>query len=107
MLASSGITYRETYFEYPDLTKIHGEPASKSLFKLRNELKANAQSVYSNLSDGTHGHLALVLSAQQYALLAAVAFIIPEHPGALLIPAGTTGPMTEVLKHAHHTPAIP
>ena len=101
MSASTGINYRETYFEYPDLTKIHGEPTSESLFKLRNELKANAQSVYSNLSDGAHGHLALVLSARQYTLLTAVPFVRPLHPGALNIPTGTTGPMTEVLKTAH------
>ena len=101
MTGSNGINYRETYFEYPELTKIHGEPTSESLFKLRNELKANAHSVYSNLSDGAHGHLALVLSARQYALLTAVPFIRPTHPRALLIPALTTGPMAEVLKNAH------
>jgi hypothetical protein len=101
MSASNGINYRETYFEYPDLTKIHGEPTSESLFKLCNELKANAQSIYSNLSDGAHGHLALVLSPLQYALLTAVAFVRPVHPGALLIPDGTTGPMATVLKNAY------
>jgi hypothetical protein len=47
MTVSTGINYRQTYFEYPELTKIHGKPSSESLFKLRNELKANAQSVYS------------------------------------------------------------
>jgi hypothetical protein len=102
MSASSGINYWETYFEYPDLTKIHGEPTSELLFKLRNELKVNAQSVYSNLSNGAHGHLALVLGARQYALLMAVAFVRPIHPSALLIPAGMTSPMTKVLKNAHH-----
>jgi hypothetical protein len=75
MTGSNGINYQETYFEYPDLTKIYGKPTSESLFKLHNELKANAQSVYSNLSDGTHGHLALVLSAQQYSLLTVDPFV--------------------------------
>ena len=69
MVSSAGINYRETYFEFPELTKLQGEPDSESILKLRNELKANAKSVYSNLSDGAHGHLALVLSATQYALL--------------------------------------
>jgi hypothetical protein len=69
MASSSGINYRETYFEFPELTKLQGEPNAESLLKLRNELKANAQSLYSNLSDGAHGHLALVLSDAQYALL--------------------------------------
>jgi hypothetical protein len=102
MASSNGINYRETYFEYPELTKIHGEPNSESLFKLRNELKANAQSVYSNLSDGTHGHLALVLNDAQYALLTNAPFDLPVHPGTLLIPDGTTGPMIAALKEAHH-----
>jgi hypothetical protein len=35
----SGINYRETHFEFPELTKVRGEPTSESLFKLRNELK--------------------------------------------------------------------
>ena len=101
MTASTGINYRETYFEYPELTKIHGEPNSESLFKLRNELKANAQSVYSNLSDGAHGHLALVISDAQYAIITAAPFIRPVHPGTLIIPDGTTGPMATVMKEAY------
>jgi hypothetical protein len=102
MTGSNGINYRETYFEYPDLTKIHGEPTSESLFKLRNELKANAQAVYSNLSDGAHGHLALVLSAHTYGLLTAVPFVRPVHPGTLAIPDQTTAAMTTVMKEEHH-----
>jgi hypothetical protein len=100
-MASNGINYRETYFEFPELTKIHGEPTSESLFKLRNELKANAQSVYSHLSDGTHGHLALVLSDAQYAILTNQPFTRPAHPGPLVIPAGTTAVMATAMKDAH------
>jgi hypothetical protein len=102
MGSSSGINYRETYFEFPELTKLQGEPNAESLLKLRNELKAYAQSVYSNLSDGAHGHLALVLSDAQYALLTNQPFVRPLHPGTLAIPDGTTGPMSTVMKEAHH-----
>jgi hypothetical protein len=100
-MASSGINYRETYFEFPELTKLQGEPTPESLFQLRNELKANAQSVFSNLSDGAHGHLALVLNDAQYALITALPFVRPVHPGTLNIPEGTTGPMSTVLREAH------
>jgi hypothetical protein len=59
--------------------------------------------LYSSLSDGAHGHLALMLSAQQhYLLLTAVPFVRPMHPGALNIPQGTTGTKSLVLKEAHH-----
>ncbi len=98
MTVSTGINYRETFFEFPELTKIHGEPTSESLYKLRNELKANAQSVYSNLSDGAHGHLALVLDDVQYALLTNQPFVRPTHPGALNMAANITAPTITVLK---------
>jgi hypothetical protein len=104
MAFSSGISYRETFFEFPELTtKIHGEPtSSESLYKLRNELKANPQSDYCNLSDGAHGHLALILSDAQYALLTDIPFERPIHPGALVIPANTTGRMATIMKDEHH-----
>lgn len=101
MTSSTGINYRDTYFEFPELTKIHGEPDSESLLRMRNELKANAQSVYSNLSDGAHGHLALVLSDQQYGLITNAPFVRPVHPGVLTIPQGTTGPIIATRKDAH------
>jgi hypothetical protein len=73
---SNGIKYPETYFEYPELTKIHDKPNSESLFKLGNELKVNSQSVYSNLSDGVHGHLALVVkTSTQYAIITNQPFV--------------------------------
>ena len=90
MALTTGINYCESYFEFPTLTKIHGEPTSEALFLLQNEMKANALSVYSNLSDGAHGHIALVLSTNQYALLTNQPFVTPTHPGVLSIPAGTT-----------------
>jgi hypothetical protein len=102
MVVSTGINYRENYFEFPELTKIHGEPSSESLYRLRNELMANAQSVYSNLSDEAHGHLALVITAAHYALLTNQPSVRPVHPGALEIEAGTTGPMIATLKDAHN-----
>ena len=101
MSGSYGTNYRETYFEYPELTKINGEPDSESLFTLRNELKANAQSVSSNLSDGTHGHLALVLTNAQYALITNQPFVRPVNPGTLVIPDGTTAPMITARKEEH------
>jgi hypothetical protein len=97
----SGLNHRETYFEFPELTKVCSEPTSESLFKLRNELTANAKSVYSNLSDGDHGHLALLLSDAQHALLTAPPFIRPVFPGALIVPPNTSGPMATVMKEAH------
>jgi len=98
----NGINYRDTFFEFPDLTKIHGEPDSEFLYKIRNELQAkNAKSVYSNLSDGAHGHLTLVMTATQYGLVSNMQIVRPAHPGTLLMPATTTGPQAQVLREHH------
>jgi hypothetical protein len=102
MTVSDGINYHETYFEYPELTKIHGEPNSESLYKVCNELMANVQSVDSNLSDGARGHLALVLTAAQYALITDEPFVRPDHPGPLVVAPATTAPMIAALKDAYN-----
>ena len=97
-LVSSGINYRETYFEFPELTKLQGEPNAESLHKLRNELKANTQAVTSSLSNKAHGHLALVLDDTQYTHLTQQPFVRPVHPGPLTIPQPTNNAMATVMK---------
>ena len=53
--------YRETIFEYPDQSVIHGEPIYIfiyiSLQPITNQLKANAQLIHTNLGGDHHGHL--------------------------------------------------
>ena len=75
------IDYANTLFDYPVLTKIHGKPTFTALTSLKKQLKANARSVRSNLGGGAHGHLGLVLSPTEYALISNTPFVEPEHPG--------------------------
>ena len=63
---SGVIDIKQTFFDYPKLTKIEGEPTIMTLLKLKNELKANAQSVPTVLGSGQHGHLGLVLTTAVY-----------------------------------------
>ena len=63
-MTSTNIDYVDTYFEFPTLTNIHGEPTYFQLKELKNELKSNATSVTSDLGGGGNGHLGLVLSQQ-------------------------------------------
>ena len=58
--------YRDTSFEYANLTQIHGEPTYETLTALFNHLKANTCSVQTSLGGGQHGYLGLVLSPAQY-----------------------------------------
>ena len=65
-ISGSQINYRETYFQHPSLTKIHGDPTCTSLALLEKECKANGKSVRSTLGGGNQGHLGLVSSVLAY-----------------------------------------
>ena len=60
------VDYKKLYFSHPILSKIHGEPTFSSLKILKQELKANASRVTSDLGGGAHGHLGLVFTLVEY-----------------------------------------
>ena len=76
------INYKENLFERANLTPIHGKQTFKTLHKLRNEIKANAKSVYSNIGGGAHVHLGLVLTDAQCALISPTPFSLTDTPGS-------------------------
>ena len=94
--------YRETPFEYPNLTPIHREPSYESLRTLYNQIKANARSVYTTLGEGQHGHLGLVLTPQQYALLSPHPYLRTPRPPPLVIHAYQI-PNVVQTEQAHNT----
>ena len=84
------IDYATTYFPYNTPTPIQGEPTYKALKRLKNELRANASSVDTDLGGGDHGYLGLVLTDEEYAKVAPNhPFVAPEFPGPLVIPPRT------------------
>ena len=99
---AQGAHYKETHFQHATLTPIRGEPTHATLHVLLNELKANAQTVHSNLGGGAHGHLGLVLMTPQYNTVAPnTSYAHPTFPGKLTIPAGTTNAQAQMLHTAH------
>ena len=83
--------YKNNCFEYPELTKIHGEPTTGTLLTLRNEVKANAQTVNTVLGGGAHGHLGLVCTPAVYATIQGTApYVRPANPGALALQPNAT-----------------
>ena len=89
-MTTTKIDYATTYFPHSSPTPIRGEPSYKALKKLKNELRANASSVDSDLGGGDYGYLGLILSEEEYQRICANdPFEAPEFPGRLLIPRGT------------------
>ena len=85
----NSIYYIQTLFERANLTPICGKHTFKMLHNLRNKIKANAESVYSNIGGGAHGNTSLVLDGYQYALISNTTFVYLDHTGPLIIPYGT------------------
>ena len=98
---TTGINYKETYFQFKELTKIHGEPTYDTIKTLHDQIKANAASVPSTLGGGNLGHLGLVITPQQYALISNAPFDRPPHPGQCVIPANSTQAQIQAIKDLH------
>ena len=95
------INYKDTLLKQDNLTPIRGKPTFETLHNIRNEIKANAKSVYSNIGGGAHGHLGLVLTDAQYALISPTPFVYTNQPGPIVIPDGTTAHANSNMKISH------
>ena len=91
-------------FEYPDLTKIHGEPNHLTILSMTKELKANAQSQRSEIGGGHYGYLPLVIPEADFLTLpntAAVNFSVA--PAPFTCAAGTTAVQPMIQKSQWET----
>ena len=83
--------YKERYFEYKELLKVHGKPTLDKIIKVLRQLKRNAQRIPTTLGGGNHCYLALLLSAADYINIpGTTAFNRPGTPG-IFRPVGTRG----------------
>ena len=89
MTTTATVDYKNSIFEYPVLTKVTTRPTYPILKQIKNELKANAGKVQCELGGGNNGHLGLVLTDIEYALVSPIPYLRPTHPGAVC-PVGTT-----------------
>ena len=88
-MTTANVDYITNVFEYPVLTKVTGKPDYESLNTIKNQLKANAGKVQCELGGGNNGHLGLLLTATEYALVDPTPYVRPVHPGHV-VPVGTT-----------------
>ena len=91
MTSKSDIDYKNTHFEYPELSRIHGEPTTANLITLQREIRANAITVHTTLGGGHQGHLGLVCTAATYATIPNTQpYVRPNAPGQLALEQGLT-----------------
>ena len=90
-----------TLFPYKSLPKVHGKPTYKSIKDMKDKLCANAAKITSDLGEGGHSHLGLVLTVTEYANVSATAYTYLAHPISLNIPAGTTNIVAATLREQH------
>ena len=66
------------------LPKIDREPTREVLIDLHQLSSGDAASVESNLGGGQHGHLVLMMTAEEYRAQAEFSFLPPHNPGNYL-----------------------
>ena len=102
-MISMSISVKYLYFEYKELTLLHGESTFNTFQKLLSQMKVNTSSVPKNLGKGGHGFIGIILSIASYATLAPLTpFLLPKPPGILTVPAGSTQYETALRKTQHH-----
>ena len=99
--------FKNTHFEHPELTRIHGEPTTATLVTLQREIRANAQSIPTTLGGGFYGHLGLVCNETEYASIPnTTRYVKPTNPG-MLQPGATTETQFQIIQrrdeHAEQT----
>ena len=78
--------YKDRYFQYKELDKIHGQPTIDSILTLLRQVKRNAQTVPTTRGGGQLGYLALVIDTASYnAIPGATAFTRPTDPGTFVV----------------------
>ncbi|GAX15904.1 hypothetical protein FisN_2Lu384 [Fistulifera solaris] len=100
--ATAAISQENIFAIFPEpVVKIEGDPSPLQIHQLIKNVRANASAIDSNIGDGRHGHLGLVVSPEFYATLSDQPFTVPANPGPrAIIPPGTTGPQAKLLKLA-------
>ena len=83
---------------------MENQQINKSLKRLKNELRANASSVDTDLGGGDHGYLGLVLTDVEYANIAPTPrpFVAPAFPAPLTVPATATAVEAVNLRETHN-----
>ena len=84
------VDYATSYFKYATPTHVHGKPTNKALKRLKNELRAKASSVESDLGGGDHGYLGIVLTDAKYTRVSTISFVASNFPPVLIVPSTST-----------------
>ena len=72
-----------------------------TLHKMQIELKTNALFVHSNKGGGSYGHLGLMVTGDQYALISNIAYMREPYPGELVLAQNATHVAAEAQQRAH------
>ena len=99
----NNVDYAATYFKYPVLCPLNGEPSSKSLKQLKTELRAKNSSVDTDLGGGDHGYLGLFLIDVEYAQknMIPTPFVAPDFLDVVTIDALATAVKAVHAKEFH------
>ena len=91
-------------FEYPELTKIHGESNHLTILNMTKELNANAQSQCSEIDRGYYGYLPLVILEADFLTLSTTNVVVfPVTPAPFIVAVGMTAVQCMIQKSQRET----
>ena len=90
-MSKTDIDYKNTHFEFPKLTRIHGQPTTADLITIKRQVRANSSTVRTTLGGGHNGHLGMTCTPIVYATVPMSApYQRPNGPPPLQVQPGAT-----------------
>ena len=90
-MSKADIDYKNTYFEFPELTRIHSKPTTDDLITVKRQVRANASTVHTALGGGHNGNLGMTCTPLVYATVPNLAPCQrPNAPPPLQVQPGAT-----------------
>ena len=94
--------FKNTHFEFPELTRIHGQPTTADLITLKRQVQANASTVHTTLGGGHNGHLGMTCRPSVYAMVPnSTPYHRPNAPQPLQVQAGATQYQIQQARDVH------
>ena len=92
MPTTTNIDYKNNLFEHSELTRVVGDPSTRTLIMLQTKIRENAQSVQSDLGESKHENLGQNYTHEEYLSLVpnAEPYNTPENPSQLSVEEGVT-----------------
>ncbi len=94
--------FKNIHLEFPELTRIHGQPTTANLITIKRQVQANASTVHTTLGGVHNGNLGMKCRPDVYAMVPnSATYNRPNAPQPLQVQTGATQFQIQQARYEH------